>query len=104
MRMDAKAWRTHSDFGYIYKVQINDIEFKTRKVVDYIFKDWKQSGYGWNLISKNEVKLFTKQFKTEKEWIDWAKKCPIKLFEIKIRDGKEKLIQLSCKTRKKRGS
>lgn len=100
--MVIRAWRMDQTSKYKYTVQINDISFKEKKIVNFLFKDWKETGNGWNAYSKNEIKILNKEFSSEDEWLNWAKKFPLKLIEIKFRNGKEKYVQHSCKTRKKR--
>ncbi len=102
MAISIKAWVIDKINNYNYRVQINNIKLKDKKIINFIFKDWKQSGLGWNNISNEEIIMLNKQFPSEEEWLNWAKKCPLKIVEIKIRNGKEKYIQHSCKTRKKR--
>lgn len=101
MKMDAYAWRNDLS-SYEYKIQVNDIKHGDKTTFSKLFKEWHENGYGWNIKEKTEIKILTKTFKSEREWVEWARKCPIKVTEIKSRSGKEKLIQHSCKTRKKR--
>ena len=100
MKMYGCAWKKDQDS---YAVQINDVKHGDKTTITKLFKDWNQSGTGWNIKNGDRLFIFTKQFKTEKEWLAWAKTCPFKLEEVKYRAGKEKRIQLTCKTRKKRG-
>jgi len=102
MKMDACAWRNEYTNEYEYKLQINEIKHGDKTTFSKLFKEWKQFADGWNVNNKNEVKILIKKFSSEKEWIEWAKKCPIKIVEVKYRAGKEVRIQRSCKTRKKR--
>ena len=102
MNLELKAWKIDITGACHYRIQINDVQKKHKKILDILFKGWRQSGYGWNNFSKNEIYLFSKDFSSQESWLNWAKKCPIKLVEIKFRNGEEKHIQHSCKTRKKR--
>ena len=104
MKMDAYAWRNELSESYEYKIQVNDIKHGDKTTFSKLFKEWQEKAQGWNWKSNTEVKILAKTFNSEKEWIDWAKKCPIKIIEIKYRAGKETQIQRSCKTRKKRAS
>ena len=99
--MDAYAWR-NDVHAYEYKIQLNDIKHGDKTTISRLFKDWEENGYGWNIKQKTELKILKKTFQSEKDWLSWAKKCPIKIVEIKYRSGKEVQIQHSCKTRKKR--
>ena len=99
MKMYAHGWKKD---GNVYAVQVNEIKHGEKKEVKNLFKDWKESCYGWNVKSGNIIIVFSKEFEDQKEWLMWAKKCPIKLSELKVKSGKEELIQLSCKEKKKR--
>jgi hypothetical protein len=103
MKMDACAWRNDSA-KYEYKIQINDIKHGDKTTFSKLFKEWREHGEGWNIRNKTELKIMVRTFSSEKEWIEWAKKCPIKIVELKYRAGKETKIQRSCKTRKKRAT
>jgi hypothetical protein len=104
MKMHASAWRTEQTEGYNYTIQINDIKHGDKTEFKKLFSEWRVKGNGWNVKENTEVKILTKDFNSEKDWVEWAKKCPIKIVEVKYRAGKEKKIQRSCKTRKKRAS
>ena len=100
MKMYGCAWKDQE----CYAVQVNDVKHGDKKIITNLFKGWDQKGFGWNVKSGEQLFIFTKQFSNEKEWLSWAKTCPFKLVEKKYRAGKEKEIQLTCKTRKKRGT
>ena len=99
-KMDAYAWRKEFSQKYEYKIQINNIKHGDKKTYSQIFKEWEENGWGWK--SDSEFRILTRTFKDEKEWIQWAKVCPIKIIEVKYRSGREVKIQRSCKKRKKR--
>jgi hypothetical protein len=101
MKMDACAWRAEYSEDYTYKLQIDDIKKGDKTTFNELFKDWHESAYGWN-EKGGGIKILTKSFETEKDWVEWAKKCPVKIVEVKYRSGKEVRIQRSCITRKKR--
>ena len=101
MKMDGSAWRDSVD-GYVYKLQVRDIKHGDKNTLNKLFKEWNIAGHGWNIKDSSEIKIFRKEFKSEAEWVEWAKQCPFKVVEKKYRAGVEKLIQHSCKTRKKR--
>jgi hypothetical protein len=100
--MNASAWRAEQEEGYCYTLQINDLKHGDKTEFRKLFSDWRIKGNGWNVKQNTEIKILIKSFQSEKEWIEWAKKCPIKIVEFKYRAGEEKQIQRSCKTRKKR--
>ena len=102
MKMDAQAWRSEYSDDYEYKLQVNDIKHGDKTTFSKLFKEWHTYSEGWNIRDKTELKILKRTFKSEREWVEWAKKCPIKIVEIKYRAGKETQIQRSCKTRKKR--
>jgi hypothetical protein len=104
MKMDAYAWRIEYTEDYTYKLQIDEIKHGDKSTFSVLFNGWEEKAAGWNVKNNTQVKIISKSFKTEKEWLEWAKKCPIKILEVKYRAGKETLIQRSCKTRKKRAS
>lgn len=99
MKMYAHGWKRD---GNVYAVQINDVGNGDKKEIQKIFKDWHQSSVGWNIKNGEHIIIFCREFSDQKEWLCWAKKCPIKLTEVKFRGSKEELVQLSCKEKKKR--
>jgi hypothetical protein len=103
MKMDGSAWRDDAD-GFVYKLQVNDIKHGDKNILNKLFKEWNITGHGWNIKDSSEVKIFKKEFKSEAEWVEWAKQCPFKVVEKKYRAGVVKEIQHSCKTRKKRAT
>jgi hypothetical protein len=99
MKMYGCAWKEDGE----YSVQVSEVKHGEKTTLTKLFKDWRQTATGWNFKSGEQLFIFRKQFNTEKEWLVWAKAVPFKLEEVKYRAGKEKRIQLTCKTRKKRG-
>ena len=104
MKMDACAWRNENSDDYEYKLQVNDIKHGDKRMISELFKEWRINATGWNINQNTQIKILVRKFNSEKEWVEWAKKCPIRIIEIKYRAGTEKRIQHSCKTRKKRVS
>jgi hypothetical protein len=102
MKMIASAWRTEIAEQHEYKLQVEDIKHGDKKTFSKLFSEWREFAQGWNNSKNTEIKILVKTFKSEKEWAEWAKKCPVKIVEIKYRAGKRTEIQRSCKTRKKR--
>lgn len=99
MKMYATGWKKD---GNTYAVQVSNIKHGEKREVKSIFKDWKESSVGWNVKNGDLIIVFNKEFSDQKDWLTWAKKCPITLTEIKVRSGKEEKIQLSGKEKKKR--
>ncbi len=102
MNLNLSAWRSDQHEEYVYVVQISNIKHGDNGVISKLFDDWKIVSHGWNIKSDSKLLILNKRFDSEKEWKEWAKKCPVKLLEYKYRAGKQKVIQHSCKTRKKR--
>lgn len=102
MNMDAIAWRDESSSSYHYKLQINNIKHGEKIEFSKLFKEWSECSFGWNWKKNSEIKILVKKFNSEREWVQWAKSCPVKITEYKYYAGKEIFIQRSCKTRKKR--
>jgi len=102
MKMRACAWRVECSDEHEYKLQVDDIKHGDKTTFSKLFKEWQENSCGWNTKTNTEIKILTRTFDSEKQWIEWAKKCPIKIIEKKYRAGKETQIQRSCKTRKKR--
>lgn len=99
MKMYACGWKKYDN---VYAVQVNDIKKGDKAELKKVFKDWNESSVGWNAKNGNELIIFCKQFENQKEWLSWAKKCPIKLSEIKVKSsGKQEYVQLSCKDKKR---
>ncbi len=99
MKMYAYGWKKE---GNVYSVQVNEVKHGEKKELNSLFKDWRQSSVGWNVKSGDLIYVYAKEFKDQKDWLAWAKKCPIKLTEIKVKGNKEEQIQLSGKEKKKR--
>lgn len=97
MKMYANAWKKD---GNIYTVQVNEIKQGDKTELKKIFKDWNESGIGWNVKNGDQLILFSKPFEDQKEWLSWAKKCPINLVEIRYRSGKEQKVQLTGKKKR----
>ena len=100
--MIASAWRTELTEQHEYKLQVEDIKHGDKKTFSKLFAEWKEFAQGWNFQKNTEVKILVKTFKSEKEWADWAKRCPVQITEVKYRAGKRTEVQRSCKTKKKR--
>lgn len=100
MKMYAYAWKNYSN---VYCLQINDVKKGDKTELKKLVKEWRESASGWNIKSGDQFFIYNKEFESQKDWLTWAKKFPIKLFEIKIKSGKEEVVQLTCKDRKKRG-
>lgn len=98
MKMHANAWKKYDN---IYAVQVNEIKQSDKTELKKIFKGWEESCIGWNIKSGDQLVIYNKDFVDQKDWLEWAKKCPIKLVEIRYRDGKEQQIQLTGKTKKR---
>ena len=104
MNMDVAAWRSEQHEDHVYVIQISDIKHGDKNLITKVFSDWKTVSEGWNLKTDSKILIMNKKFHSQKDWLEWAKKCPIKLVEYRYRSGKQVTIQLSCKTRKKRVS
>lgn len=104
MNMDIAAWRSDQHDDYVYVVQINDIRHGDKSVISRIFGEWRTVSEGWNIKNNSRILILDKKFMSQKDWLEWAKKCPVKLIEYKYISGRKVAIQLSCKTRKKRES
>lgn len=102
MKMLANAWRDELAEKYKYKIQINDIKHGDKLLFTKLFKEWGLFAEGWNTANSSQMRIVTKDFKNEKEWVEWAKKCPVKIVEIKYRSGKQIEIDRFKKPRKKR--
>lgn len=99
MKMYAFGWKKYDN---VYAVQVNDIKKGDKTELKKLFKDWNESGVGWNSKNGDELIIYSKQFDNQKEWLSWAKKCPIKLSEVKVKStGDQEYVQLSCKEKKR---
>lgn len=98
MKMYACGWKKDKN---TYTVQINQIAKNEKKQIITVFKDWTQNSVGWNIKNDEYIVIFSKEFKDQKDWLQWAKSCPIELTELRIVSGKEKKIQLSKKRKEK---
>jgi hypothetical protein len=98
--MYACAWKSYAN---VYSLQVNEVKQSDKSELKKLFKEWKQSATGWNMKNGDQFLVYNKEFEDQKEWLKWAKTCPIKLFEIKVKRDKEEKVQLTCKNKKKRG-
>lgn len=81
--MTAIAWEIPSrGKGYLCRLQIIEIDGRSVKKIKKLCEDWTSGGYGWNKQTKNNLLLFSKRFKTKKEWKEYSKKFPFKVVEL----------------------
>jgi hypothetical protein len=101
--MEATAWKEdYCDEGLRYRLQVNDVDGRAAKKLFRVVSDWEESGSGWNPVSQTRVLLFSRDFRTEKEWLKWAKHFPYKLIELN-RKGNPKSTKLGIDARNKKG-
>ena len=85
----ASAWKfTADDEGHVYRIQVNNVDGKTRPIVEQSLHDWEESGEGWN--NDGQILFFVKKFPDTEVWEEWTKK--FKDFNLKVldREGKAK--------------
>jgi hypothetical protein len=101
--MEATAWKEdYCEERVRYRLQVNNIDGRAVKKLKKSMNDWQESGTGWNPTSQSRVLLFSKEFDTEQEWINWAKHFPFKLVELN-RKGNPKRTKLGIDAQKKKG-
>ena len=104
--MKVSAWvsRKEED-GYYYKLQFDNI--KGKRVRNRIMKEmmeyyeWEEAGTGYTK-GGNYILLFSKQFKSPKEWVTWARQLPYPVVEYNSK-SKPKPIKLGTYYDSKRG-
>jgi hypothetical protein len=85
----ASAWKfTADDEGHVYRIQVNNVDGKTRSIVEQSLHDWEESGEGWN--NDGQILFFIKKFPDTEVWEEWTKR--FKDFNLKVldREGKAK--------------
>jgi len=85
----ASAWKfTADDEGHIYRIQVNNVDGKSRSIVEKSLEDWNESGEGWN--NNGQILFFIKKFPDTEKWEEWVKS--FRDFNLKIldREGKAK--------------
>lgn len=85
----ASVWKYVSENdGDVYRIQVNNVDNRTRPIVESSLPDWETSGEGWN--NDGQILFFIKKFSDQEDMERWAKK--FKQFSLKIldRDGKSK--------------
>ena len=102
--MQAVAWRlqTENKDKFIYRLQIDGL--KATRVINKVYKtlgSWNVTAEGFNPKSKETLLIFSKEFGSENEWIDWAKNVPLNLIEH-TRRGTPKPIKLGLNVKRKR--
>ena len=81
--MEAAAWRDpRPGDEFLYRLQINNVALRLVKRVEEACADWRYAGHGWTVNSNCKILIFAKRFKTQKEWLEWAKQFPYKLVEL----------------------
>ena len=92
--VEATAWcELENDEGCRYKLQINNINGRAVRRVEKSCSEWRCSGNGWHPKTGYRTLIYSKNFKTQEEWIKWAKQFPYKLVELNSR-GNPKRIKL----------
>lgn len=87
----ASAWKfTADEEGHIYRLQVNNVDGKTRPIIEKSLEDWEESGEGWN--NNGQILFFVKKFPDTEKWEEWTKK--FKDFNLKVldREGKTKKV------------
>lgn len=87
----ASAWKfTADDEGHVYRIQVNNVDGKTRSIVEQSLHDWEECGEGWN--NDGQILFFVKKFPDTEVWEEWTKK--FKDFNLKVldREGKAKKL------------
>ena len=85
----ASAWKfTADDEGHVYRIQVNNVDGKTRSIVEQSLHDWQESGEGWN--NDGQILFFVKKFPDTEVWEEWTRR--FKDFNLKVldREGKAK--------------
>lgn len=96
--MFACAWKREENY---YTIQIYDIKKGDKQQLKKLFNEWRQVSVGWNVNDNSEIYIYMKSFKDQKEWIKWAKECPISITEIKEKSKGTEQVQLNCKKKKR---
>jgi hypothetical protein len=91
--MISSAWiNDESDTGIEYSLQISEIPWKFKKVLEQAMSGWQRVSYGWNFKTGNQIFIYRKLFKNEEEWVKWAKAFPLEVRESRWWGNKEKII------------
>tara|TARA_Y100000310_G_scaffold336281_2_gene420385 strand:+ start:248 stop:604 length:357 start_codon:yes stop_codon:yes gene_type:complete len=102
-KVEATAWCDLDSNGiYQYRLQVNNVGGRSVKNVAATCADWRNAGFGWNPETEYKILIFSRGFKTQKEWLKWAKQFPYKLVELNSK-GKPKPIKLGVDFREKSG-
>lgn len=96
--MIASAWKREENK---YAIQINDVKKSDKQELKKMFKEWNQMSIGWNLDKDYEIYIYTKPFRDQKEWLEWAKTCPIQIIELKQKSDSVEKVQINCKKKKR---
>lgn len=81
--MEAVAWEMPSrGRGYVCRLQIQQIDGRSLNKIKKLCEDWTNGGYGWNKEEKKNMLLFSKRFKTRKEWEEYSKKFPFNVINL----------------------
>ena len=92
----AQAWRLSvgNESALHYRIQVDGINGKNEKKLARALKDWRDSGSITNSDQNDWGLLFSREFESESDWVDWAKRFPYKLVEISSCSEKVKPIKL----------
>jgi len=92
--VEAAAWCEYNNEEECrYRLQINNIAKRSVRKVAKSCADWSDSGYGWHPKTGYRTLIYSKNFKTREEWLEWAEQFPYKLVELNSK-GKPKTIKL----------
>lgn len=74
--IEATAWKTTLEKGTkrcVYRMEVKGVSKDTRKQINSALTGWRESGYGYNARTGEEILFFSKDFGDTQKWMEWAK-------------------------------
>lgn len=78
--MISVAWRLQ-EIDYCYRIQFDQVHFKTEGHLFKILENWSLCGEVWN-DDNTKSYIFQKSFESENEWVKWLNNFSYPVFEI----------------------
>ena len=104
MSINVVIWKDRSDEegGVEYKMQISNIQKRTKRKLLEEVRGWRQFGEGTQKKGSRLVFLFRRKFNTIKEKLQWAAAFPYPVTEISMH-GKKETQKILNKSKRKMG-
>jgi hypothetical protein len=91
--MVSEAWKFVEENDQVYySIQFSEVPWKFRKALFEAMIGWTNTSTGWHKTSGNQLFVFSKAFRSQGEWEEWAGKFPIQISEKRYWGDKVKVV------------